>query len=194
MPIEISTRQVATDDDRGRVRAFFQAHIDDPTAFEIPARQTDRELGIPSRIRVAEDSAGNLVGAVFASNNPEDVIRWRMQGNDQVADVIAAEMFMIHELAVHPQAQRQGIGSRLVEAAFDDARGASTSVTALLYDHRTPGLTEFYRALGFQTLGPRQRLELNFTALPGITVGFPQERPEFAWALRTLNPARVTRL
>lgn len=194
MPNEISLRQVAADNDRGRVRAFFQANIDDPTAFEIPSRQTDRALGIPSRIRIAEDLAGALVGAVFASNNPEDVTRWRMQGNDQVADVIGAEMFMIHELAVAPQARGQGIGSRLVGAALDDARGAGTAIATLLYDHRTPGLTEFYRRLGFQTLAPRQRLELNFVALPGITVGFPQERAEFVWALRTLNPGRVATL
>ena len=96
-------RRVGSDRDRLRVREFFELNLSDRTGFPITTRQQDRQLGIPSILRINEDTAGNIVAAVYASNNPEDVIRWRQSGgNETVAQVISVEMMMIHDLAVLP--------------------------------------------------------------------------------------------
>jgi len=190
MANEVRIRRVSQDDERQRVREFFGAHIPGSTAFPLPNRQVDAALGTPSQIWVAEDSPGDLIGALFASNNPFDVVAWRQQGQEQVAAVIANEMAMIHELAVARHAQRSGIGSRLARAAIDNAQASGAAIATLIYDQRTPGLNDFYENLGFRVLAPGELLKLHFAALRGTPVGFPQSDRSFRWAAMVLNSAR----
>lgn len=186
-------QRVFKDADRARMREFFHTHLSDSTAFELPDRRIDVELVIPSRLWIAEDKGGAISAAIFASNNPDDVIRWRRQGNNVAADVIADQMLMIHDLAVAPNARRAGLGQRLVRSAINDARGANASLVCLTYDERTPGLTDFYTNLGFEILDGGETLALEFTAIPETIIGFPQDNPAFRWALIILNSNRVRR-
>ena len=186
-----TTRSIFTDEDRTRVRAFFDKYLEDSTAFKIPTRREDRELGIPSRIRVIEDDAGDIVAALFASGDPFDVVAWRQRGQFDVADVVANQMLMIHEVAVHPAARRQGFGEKLVKLAVDDATASNASIVTLVYDDRTPGLASFYTQLGFRSFPRGEMLELEFASLPGLTIGFPQDEATFRWATRVISRERV---
>ena len=190
MANEARIRQVDGDEERQQVREFFIARIPGATAFPLPNSQMDAALGIPSHIWIAEDTSGGLIGAVFASNNPADVIEWRLQGQDEPADVIAAEMSMIHELAVAPHAQRAGIGSRLARAALDDAQASGAAIATLIYDQRAPGLNRFYASLGFRVLGPAEPLVVRFAGLRGTAVTFGQSDESFRWAAKVLNSSR----
>ncbi len=185
-------RRVGSDRDRLRVREFFELNLSDRTGFPITTRQQDRQLGIPSILRINEDTAGNIVAAVYASNNPEDVIRWRQSGgNETVAQVISVEMMMIHDLAVLPGHRRSGLGAALVAAVVDDALASGATIVTVAFDDTTPGFAEFYERVGFVTLPRGEQLTLDFGSVPGTLVGFPQADRRYRWAHRVLRPRQV---
>ncbi len=59
----------------------------------------------------------------------------------------------VHELAVHVDWQRRGLGRRLMGAAIDRARGDGLSAVTLTTFRGVPWNEPFYQSLGFETLG-----------------------------------------
>ncbi|MDT0182450.1 GNAT family N-acetyltransferase [Microbacterium oleivorans] len=184
-------RRVGSEKDRERVRSFFAENLADQTGYPIPPRSLDAEIGIPSILRVAEDEDGTIQAAMFASRNPEDVLRWRYRGQMRVASVIADEMLMIHEVAVAPAHRRRGLGAKLIAAGIDDARGSDASVVTVIFDDSQPGLYEFYTRSGFHALDRGELLNMRFAQLEGVSIGFPQDNPTYRWGVLPLNSRRV---
>jgi len=182
-----ASRRVNNDADRARVRSFFDTNMEDRTGFPILSRAEDFELGVPSTLRIIEDEEGEVAGAVYASSDPEDILIWRERGEFQIADLIAADLTMIHDIATRPDLQRQGVGAKLVRAVIDDARAGGSSVVVLTFDERSPGLANFYKRTGFTLLHPAQHLSVQFSARPGTVVRFPQDNPAYRWAYRTIG-------
>ncbi len=186
----MTSRRLSNDDDRARVRAFFDANLADGTAWPVLSRAEDIRLGLPAILRVVEDEE-EILGAVYASHNPEDVIRWRQRGSSETAEVIAEQMLMIHDLAVAPAGRRSGIGRQLVEAVLDDGRANGSSIVTLAFDGTQPGLSSFYGSLGFAMLGNGEDLDVQFSALP-MLLRFPQDDRRYRWAFRVLNRTRAS--
>lgn len=186
----MNQRRVNSDADRMRVRDFFASTLPDPTAWPIKTRAADGQIGVPSTFRIVEDGKQEIIAAIYASNNPEDVIKWRRSEQHQVADVISNEMVMIHAVAVAPKSRRSGIGRQLVDAILDDARLGRASVAALLFDSTHLELERFYRSAGFDVLGGGESLQVKFADLP-MVLAFPQADPRYRWAYRVLNRARA---
>lgn len=184
-------RRVNSDADRERIRRFFADHLQDKTGFPLLDRADDFRIGVPSILRVIEDDNGDLVAAVYASNNPEDVVRWRSNGEDRVADVVRDQMLMIHKLAVMPAARRLGLGRQLIGAIIDDGLASRAALASVLFDDTQLGLRMFYEDIGFQVHRRAARLEVQFADLPGQTVGFPQDNPTYCWAVRVLDSRRA---
>ena len=63
---------------------------------------------------------------------------------DVVSDGVADAY--IRDLVVHPQHQRQGIGTQLVSLTIDQLRQTRVRMVSFVFD---PKLTPFYRNLGF---------------------------------------------
>ena len=183
---EIS-RRVHSDADRDRIRAFFEAYADDSTGFPVLSRQGDRELGIPGLYRVIEDGEGAIDAAIYMSGNPEDAIIWRQRGLYDLAEMISVQMVIIHTVAVGRKARRRGLGSALLRAARDDARGSNASVIALAFDDTAEGLASFYEGLGFTVLPRRVNLVLAFDAWPAGPIRFPQDNPTYRWAVQIVK-------
>lgn len=63
---------------------------------------------------------------------------------DVVSDGVADAY--IRDLIIHPQHQRQGLGTRLVSLAIDQVRHDGIRMVSVVFD---PQLTAFYQGLGF---------------------------------------------
>lgn len=181
------SRRVHSDADRDRIRAFFEANADDSTGFPVLSRREDRELGIPGLYRVIEDNEGAIDAAIYMSGNPEDAMIWRQRGLHDLAEMISVQMVVIHTVAVRRKARRRGLGSALVRAARDDARGSNASVVALAFDDTVGGLQSFYEGLGFTVLPRRVNLALHFDAWPAGPIRFPQDNPTYRWAVQIVK-------
>lgn len=184
------SRWVDSDPDRARVRAFFAANLNDPSGLEVTSRADDERYRIPAIIRAVEAKPGRIVGAAYASNNPADAIAWAGRGMWAEARVIAAEMLMIHKLAVESPKRRRGVGAGLMREAVQAGAAAGASVATLTFDDDVPGLSDFYAAAGFTILGGAETLALRFNAA-GAPFGFPQTELNYRWACRILDPARA---
>jgi ribosomal protein S18 acetylase RimI-like enzyme len=78
-------------------------------------------------------------------------------GPDRVSGVVlvtrlAAATAHIAQLAVDPQAQRQGLGRILVEAGCASARAAGCDRITLLVDGRNAAAQRLYAACGFKVV------------------------------------------
>lgn len=106
---------------------------------------------------VAHDGQGDLVGFVSAETVGRELHVW--------------------ELAVHPRAQRRGLGRRLMGAAADHARALGLEAVTLNTFRDVPWNAPFYASLGFSildghTLSPR----LDDILRGEIVRGLPGER------------------
>lgn len=180
-------RRVYAEADRDRIRAFFDANADDSTGFPVLSRSDDRALGIPGLYRIIDDDEGNIVAAIYASANPEDAVFWRQRGRPDLAAFITTQMLIVHTVAVAPVARRRGVGSTLVRAVLDDARGSGASVVALAFDDSSRGLESFYAGLGFTVLARRVNLALSFAGWPDGALRFPQDNPTYRWAAQIVK-------
>jgi [ribosomal protein S18]-alanine N-acetyltransferase len=68
---------------------------------------------------------------------------------------IAADECEILSLAVDPERHRQGIGTKLVEAAARDAHGRGARAMFLEVDVNNAAATHLYRKRGFKEVGRR---------------------------------------
>lgn len=184
-------RRVASEAERARVRAFFAENLADRTGLDIPSPEFDRKLEVPSILRIEEDEEGAIRGAAFASNDPDDVMHWIRQGNREVARLISKQLLMVHEIAVIPDARQSGLGTRLLNQVVDDGIKAGASIATLTFNDSSRGLERFYKSAGFVALPRGVQLELEFTALPRTTLGFPQTQPHYRWAYKIFNPSHV---
>ena len=66
---------------------------------------------------------------------------------DVVSDGVADAY--IRDLIIHPQHQRQGLGTRLVSLAIDQVRHDGIRMVSVVFD---PQLTAFYQGLGFHSV------------------------------------------
>lgn len=181
------SRRVSSDVDRDRMREFFSANMEGQTGFPILSRGQDFSIGIPAVLRVVEDENHELIGAAYASGDPEDAARWRDRGEPDFASVVSAEILMIHKIAAQRGQRRQGVGASLVSAIVDDARAGGYSVLALTFDDRTPGLANFYLRTGFTLLEGGSPLRLLFEARPNMIAELPQTLRHYRWAHRSVG-------
>jgi len=114
--------------DRSCAELYWELGFD---AAEVPTRTTEDFYSLPRAhaVRVAE--ADDVV-AGFAA--------WR----DEAPGVIYLE-----ELAVHPDYQRFGIGRKLIERAFEEARENSFKEIVLRTWEKASWAQKFYEKLGF---------------------------------------------
>ena len=117
--------------------------------------------------------AGPALGAAGAGG-PADVLGFCMAGPRSYADfvedwqrtsdrppgdwpVITGRLGYIWEIAVDPDAQRAGTGTRLLEAALDGLRQSRCERVVLRSSERAEAAVALYRRFGFQRLPLRER-------------------------------------
>jgi ribosomal protein S18 acetylase RimI-like enzyme len=106
--------------------AWIAEHEPTPADFYPP-------LIAAGSVWVAEDAQGRLVGFV-------------------AAEVVGRELH-VWELAVHPRAQRRGLGRRLMTRAADHARGLGLDSVTLNTFRDVPWNAPFYASLGYAIVG-----------------------------------------
>lgn len=100
-----------------------------------------RELKLPfSRILVARNN--DVVGPPMLGY----VVVWIIRGEAHVLN-----------LAVHPEARRQGVATTLLNAAIDAARAQAADILYLEVRRSNAGAQKLYEGFGFKQVGVRPR-------------------------------------
>ncbi|WP_165801306.1 GNAT family N-acetyltransferase [Microbacterium testaceum] len=184
-------RRVHSDADRERIREFYQRTMGDPTGWDVLTREQDRQLGLPSGHLVAEDENGTLAGCIYFSADPEDVLDWRSRGEDELADTIASDVMMIHQMAVAQPHRRKGLGTALLLGARDAALGAGAALMLLALDDTQDGLADFYDENNYVVVPRGRNIAVTFHSFQAAAVRFPQSVPSHRWAYQVLSSRRV---
>lgn len=88
---------------------------------------------------------GNVLGSIILDNRQPDEYKkvpWKSQASDD-------EVLVIHLLMVHPCASGKGIGSALVNYAFESAKRRSCTVVRLDTGEQNIPAVHLYKKLGF---------------------------------------------
>ena len=67
-------------------------------------------------------------------------------------------MCMIYDVCVHPDYQKQGVGTLLMKEILKYVEANDFSVVNLFYDRDNKGLDNFYRKFGFESIPNAMRL------------------------------------
>jgi ribosomal-protein-alanine N-acetyltransferase len=90
---------------------------------------------------------------------------WVAENDDEIAAFLisrrVADEIEILDLAVAPGSRRQGIASRLVASALEEARNEGVQRAFLEVRASNSGAIEFYGGAGFRAIGSRKRYYTN---------------------------------
>ena len=78
-------------------------------------------------------------------------------GFARVAD--DTRMCMIYDVAVHPQYQKQGVGTLLMQEVLKYIQAHEFATVSLFYDMNNKGLDNFYLKFGFKSIPNAMRLK-----------------------------------
>jgi ribosomal protein S18 acetylase RimI-like enzyme len=114
---------------------------------------------------VAEDSNHNIVGGILAypldeggRSAPEVLLteeRLKVLAPMIELDAGAAGTFYINDVAVFPAYRHAGIGRKLIELAFAEAKKAGLSGVSLTTFEEDRRLVDYYRGFGFNVVASR---------------------------------------
>jgi ribosomal protein S18 acetylase RimI-like enzyme len=130
------------DSRRGAAGALKRASFHDPNRTdEQHAEVRDRFTGRTDAFkRIVAARAGELVGLAVAFRRTIRFAGWPLT------------LGGIGDVCVAPEHRRQGLATRLIQAAMDELRWAGCDVAYLCARPDTPGLTELYGRAGFVRL------------------------------------------
>lgn len=77
-------------------------------------------------------------------------------GFERVVD--DTRMCMIYDVCVHPDYQKQGVGTLLMKEVLKYVEANDFAVVNLFYDRDNKGLDNFYRKFGFESIPNAMRL------------------------------------
>lgn len=152
MPVRISP---ATVQDIIRITALIRL------AFGVVARRFD--LTMANCPKHPSNSTEHWVARDMARG----VCYYLATVENQVVGCMAVEKASANEcylerLAVHPEAQRQGVGTSLVKHGLEEARRLSVAKVGVAIIAEQSELSNWYQNLGFAPTGTRQFLHLPF--------------------------------
>lgn len=134
-----------------KIRREAQADAEGVHQLHLAAFETDEEATIVDRIRHEAAPIVSLVGV-----EGDRVVGHILFSPASVDGVFGTGLMVLGPMAVLPDRQRKGLGSRLVEAGLDECRGLGCSGVVLV------GHPEFYPRFGFEPAS-RRGLVLGFS-------------------------------
>ncbi|MBI3932355.1 MAG: ribosomal protein S18-alanine N-acetyltransferase [Acidobacteria bacterium] len=138
----------------GEALVLEEAGLEDLEALALLERRSFSHPWAVSGLREALAASGRglflVLRAPFGRGDPERGIRAYC-----VFETVVDEMH-IHNLAVHPDHRRRGLGRRLLRLALETARGRGAETAHLEVRASNWAALALYRALGFETTGVRR--------------------------------------
>lgn len=152
--------RIATPDDADAVGALLAASYPALLAGRYDPETLARALPLMTKANPKLLASGSYY---IAAGDVGDVIGcggWTME-RPGTGEVVAGEAHIRH-VGVHPAATKRGVGAALIVRCVEDARARGVTV---LHCYSTLNAEGFYRASGFETVGP-----LDVPMGPGLVV------------------------
>ena len=165
LPLEMSIRRERNDSDRKRALQLFRANIHDISPNAVPTRAELTEVrkliqlklgvqvGAHPPVFCAWNSRKKMVGAIN-SHFWGMLVMGEEPANRQS---VAKKVRILEQLAVAPEARRQGVASALIAAVEDFHRTEGATLWVGAVDVQDEAALPFYEAEGFTLAGPTGR-------------------------------------